>query len=79
MCAGYLSKVSEEDKKATLQTRQICWIIYQANADPKKAVKSIDDFWQIGDKVNVKPKRQTKAEKEKIQRTLDRINQVSNG
>jgi len=79
MCAGYLSKAAEDDKKQTLHTRQICWIIYQANADPKKAVKSIDDFWQIGDKPKPKVKRQTKAEKEKIQRTLDRINQINNG
>lgn len=60
------------------QTRQICWLIYTSNADPKKSIKSIDKWWPIDEpKLKTPRRRNTKKEQAlqaKINSNLEKLN-----
>lgn len=53
-------------KEKISHTRQICWTVLQGYADPKKAPKSIEDYWPLYGE----PKKSRRVNKAKINKTL---------
>jgi len=70
MSQGYYNVVKENQNAEWYRTREICWLIYRANSDPKTAVKTREEFMPIGQKPVVKRKINTK----KLQQLAAEIN-----
>jgi len=72
MADGFKENKDFDIKFQRVLNREICWIIYRMNADPKKAIKDIEVFMPIENKPTVK--KATKAQLEKIRLQAEAIN-----
>lgn len=71
MCEGYKQDLKEQDRRDWERTREICWWIYQPNADPKNRARTREAFIPLGDKQPIKAKR---VPQKKLQELASQIN-----
>jgi hypothetical protein len=63
MIEANTEREAKDFKTQAYHTRQICWLIYQSNADPKnpRTAKTIDAFWDLENRKAPRLKRNQKS------------------
>lgn len=77
MVLAIIERDKYAEKLQLINTRLVCWMIYQANADPKKAAKTIDEFMPLDGRKEVK-KPSTKQMIDWRNKLEERLNKKAN-
>lgn len=74
MSLAYIEQRKANDLQQSRHTREICWLIYRANADPKTAARTREEFMPLDGDAKPVAKKLSKAQQKKIAETAARIN-----